>query len=62
VVDACGGTDAVLRVLLSEHRHLRGVALDRPSVVESSRREIAAAGLEDRDALGAGRPPAPPLP
>jgi hypothetical protein len=42
-----------MRALLSEHETLRGVVFDRPNVVESARREIAAAGLDDRcDAVG----------
>ena len=53
VIDV-GGGNGVLRALLSEHRHLRGVVFDLPNVVASARREIAAAGLADRCATAGG--------
>jgi len=48
VVDIGGGNGAVVGALLAAHPHLRGVVFDLPNVVESARREIAAAGLADR--------------
>ncbi|TDC72052.1 methyltransferase [Actinomadura sp. GC306] len=48
VVDVGGGTGTLLAALLAKHPALRGTLVDLPSVVETGRRDLEAAGLADR--------------
>jgi predicted O-methyltransferase YrrM len=54
LVDVGGGHGALLRHVLQAHPHLRGVLLDRPSVIEEARAQLAEAGLADRCELAVG--------
>jgi hypothetical protein len=54
VVDVGGGTGTLLAALLTKHPALRGTLVDLPSVVETGRRDLIAAGLSDRCAFSPG--------
>lgn len=54
VVDVGGGTGTLLAALLTKHPSLRGTLVDLPSVVETGRQDLAAAGLADRCAFYPG--------
>lgn len=48
VVDVGGGNGALLIELLRAHPHLRGTVVDLADTAATARRELAAAGLDDR--------------
>ncbi|MBO1331867.1 methyltransferase [Streptomyces sp. VRA16 Mangrove soil] len=48
VVDVAGGNGALLARILTVHRRLEGVLLERPHVAEAARQSLAAAGVGDR--------------
>lgn len=54
VLDVGGGHGAVLRAVLTEHPHLRGILFDLPEVVAGARSALAAAGLAARCARVGG--------
>jgi hypothetical protein len=54
VVDVGGGHGALLREILTAHRHVRGVLFDEAHVVAGARMRIEAAGLAERCACVAG--------
>ncbi|HEY8516759.1 MAG TPA: methyltransferase [Candidatus Binatia bacterium] len=54
LIDVGGGNGALLIGILSAHPHLRGVVMDQAHAVERARRQIAAAGLDERCTAVAG--------
>lgn len=54
VVDVGGGVGALLAAVLLEHRHLRGVLFDLPSVADAARAYLRSKGVADRCELRTG--------
>lgn len=54
VVDVGGGRGGLLRALLGDSPHLRGVVFDLPAVIEGAREQLAEAGLAERCQTVAG--------
>ena len=54
VVDIGGGQGTLLGPILEAHPHLRGIVLDKPSVIEGTTLFLDVAGLADRCAAVAG--------
>jgi len=54
VVDVGGGNGALLLGILRAYPELRGIAFDRPDVVERAQKEIAASGLRQRCQVAGG--------
>jgi hypothetical protein len=54
LVDVGGGQGSLLAAILRAHSDLRGMLFDRPEVVQSAKRQLAAAGLQDRCDMVAG--------
>jgi hypothetical protein len=54
IADIGGGRGSLLMTLLTAHRHVRGVLVDRPSVVAEAAPLLAAAGLDARCDVVAG--------
>ncbi|MBW3596802.1 MAG: methyltransferase [Planctomycetes bacterium] len=54
IADVGGGNGSVLIALLKHYPRARGVLFDLPPVIERSRRNIAAEGMEDRCELAEG--------
>jgi nucleotide-binding universal stress UspA family protein len=48
VIDVGGGTGALLRVLLTEHRHLRGTVVEMADAASRARSLLSEAGLSNR--------------
>jgi SAM-dependent methyltransferase len=54
IVDIGGGNGSMLRILLSEYPHLKGILFDQPAVIKQSKVSLQAAGLQGRCDVVAG--------